>query len=190
MNSIYFKPWIGSNYDRNVNKRLLVLGESHYGPKNLPSDFTVNLTREYTRNEWSHRFWTNIMQVVDGRKHWEIDRNLFWSQIAFYNYIQEPVAETPGVAPSIGMWKKAEEPFFQVLEILRPTHVLVLSKRLWENMTSRSDPGSKLRLATEERDTRLFPYENGIAKATWLPHPSYGFSAERWHPWVVAFQSM
>lgn len=187
MNSVHFKPWIGRNYNKNLNSRLLVLGESHYGPKNLPTNFTISLTEEYVRYEWNHRYWTNIMQVIDGKKHWEIDRDTFWCEIAFYNYIQRSVAETPGVAPTIEMWQEAETPFFEVLEALKPTHTLVLSKRLWENMTSQGEPGVNFKLDTNERETWNFAYKNGMTKATWLPHPSYGFSAKSWHPWVMAF---
>ncbi|MDA8090569.1 MAG: hypothetical protein M0Z61_10195 [Nitrospiraceae bacterium] len=182
MSKIYFKPWVGRNYGKTNGIRLLILGESHYGPKESKSDFTQQLTKAYVNHEWNHRFWTNIMQVIDGRKYWEIDRDVFWSEVAFYNYIQEPVAETAGVAPSPDMWAIAEEPFLEVLPLLKPTHIVVLSKRLWKNMTSKGERGDDLSVNKVERETRLFPYEGGFARATWLPHPSYGFSANEWHP--------
>jgi hypothetical protein len=71
---VYFQPWIGSRYGSPLEIKLLILGESHYGPKTLRPDFTIALTREYANYDWNHRFWTNIMQAVDGRRHWEINQ--------------------------------------------------------------------------------------------------------------------
>jgi len=185
-NKVYFRPWVGKKFGNKQGKRLLILGESHYG--SIGRDSTIVWTREYIQQKWNHRFWTNIMQVVDGRRYWEIDREDFWAKVAFYNYIQEPVGETPGIKPSEEMLERAKEPFFEILNHLKPFHILVLSKRLWENMTFNKDSqGAKLNLNGEERETWIYSYDGGSAKATWLPHPSYYFSAQNWHPWVLEF---
>lgn len=187
MGSVYFKPWVGRNYNKQVNPRLLVLGESHYDPVGLPQDFTITFVREYTQDERNHPFLTNIMQVVEGKKHCEIDRDAFWSGIAFYNYIQEPAAKTPRRAPTEEMWQRAEQPFFEVLDSLKPTHVLVLSRRLWDNMSDRGSEGKQIQWKGEPRDTWMIPFQDGVTKATWLRHPSSGFSAPAWNPLVAKF---
>jgi hypothetical protein len=189
MKNVYFQPWEGMNYHKSKNNRLLVLGESHYYPGVAPKGFTNELIGDYTKCEWSHRYWTNIMQVIEGKKHSEIDRVAFWSRIAFYNYVQEIVSDCPGVAPSSKMWQRAEGPFFQVLDHLKPSHVLALSKRLWDSMSSKGKSGKMLKVKDITRDTWIFNYQGGSAFATWLRHPSYGFSYEEWHPLVRAFLS-
>lgn len=184
----YFDPWIGSNYDTHGD-RLLVLGESHYGPDSIPANFTRVLTQKYVNREWSHRFWTNIMQVVSGRPHWEIDRAEFWGRVAFYNYVQQPVSETAGVAPTSEMFAASKAAFFSVLDGLRPKTILVLSKRLWENLPPEGGPSQEIQGGDVSRETWVYPFSGGKALATWLPHPSYGFSWRRWHPLVLALRA-
>lgn len=189
MKNVYFKPWVGRQYAKG-NVKLLLLGESHYAPpaamKPSPS-FTINLTRDYMNEKWTHRYWTQIMQVVSGKRHWEIDRPIFWHKYAFYNYIQDVVADSSGVLPTKQMIESARIPFFKVLEKLKPTHLLVLEKRLWDYLRSNGKRGDDLIVGNQERDTWRYMTTGGEVKATWLPHPSYGFSAPKWHPWVAEF---
>jgi len=111
--------------------------------------------------------------VVEGKGHSEIVRIAFWSRVAFDNYIQEIVSDSLGVAPSEEMWKRAEEPFFEVLDHLKSTYILILSKRLWENMGSRGKYGKMISVNGYTRDTWIYDYQGGAAYATWIRHPTY-----------------
>lgn len=184
----YFEPWVGSNYGTN-DDRLLILGESHYGPASMPGNSTKTLTQEYVDEKWNHRFWTNIMQVVNGQPHEEIDRAEFWRRVAFYNYVQQPVAETPGVAPACEMFTASKAAFFSVLDSLKPKAILVLSKRLWENLPSEGRPSQEIRCPDGSRESWVYAYNGGEALASWIPHPSYGFAWREWHPYVQALRS-
>jgi hypothetical protein len=188
---VYFQPWIGKKYEAGIapGVRLLLLGESHYSSNDEPRDFTIRLTQDYVDGKFSHRFWTNIMQVVDGRDHDEIDRAEFWARVAFYNFVQEIVSDRPGTPPKDCMLERAVRPFFCVLRHLRPSHVLVLGKRLWQSLPDTGCPGPALVVSAEKkRDTWRYCFnDNAKALATWLPHPSYGFSPRCWHPWVKRF---
>lgn len=186
LGNVYFKPWVGSQYPKG-NVKLLLLGESHYDERKPSPSFTIDLIHEYANGEWTHRYWTQIMQVVSGKRYLEIDKHSFWNKYAFYNYIQELVAGSAGVAPTKQMIESAIIPFSEVLSALKPTHLLVLSKRLWEYLPSDGRPGDDLIIGNQKRDTWLYPISEGKVKATWLPHPSYRFSAPKWHPWVTAF---
>ena len=183
----FFEPWVGHKYGDN-GERLLILGESHYGPPSMPRNYTIALTQEYVDGS-NHRFWTNIMQVVLGVPHWEIDRAEFWANVAFYNYVQQPVAETAGVAPTPEMFSSSEAAFFFVLERLAPESVLVLSKRLWENLSSAGRPGPNIFCGEAAKETWIYSYRGGEALSSWIPHPSYGFSWRQWHPWVNALRT-
>lgn len=180
----FFRPWVGSRYLENEH-RLLILGESHYGDESMDADSTINFTREYTEGT-NHRFWTSIMQAVRGQSYWEIDRKEFWADVAFYNYVQEPVAETAGVAPTPTMFAASKEPFSVVLNRLKPKRILILSSRLWNNLASDGIPGPQLAYGGDIRDTLLYHYDGGCAMASWVPHPSYAFSWRQWHPLVSA----
>lgn len=185
----YFEPWIGCNYGTSIN-RLLILGESHYGSTSMSGNSTKVLTQQYVDGVWTHRFWTNIMQVVNGQPYWEIDRAEFWGRVAFYNYVQQPVAEMAGIAPTPEMFIASKEAFLSVLDRVTPKGILVLSKRLWENLPSEGTRGQDIHCGEVERETWIYPFNGGEALATWLPHPSYGFSWSRWHPLVLALLSV
>jgi hypothetical protein len=187
---VYFQPWVGSQYGTTDRLRLLILGESHYGPKASGKEFTITLTREYANYEWNHMFWTNIMQAVDGKHYWEIDRKTFWEKVAFYNYIQEVVADNARVAPTTAMLANAVEPFWEVLNQLAPTHILVFSKRLWENLPTIWEQGPMIDFGDKVRETRKYPIAGRYALTTWLPHPSYGFSARYWHSLISKFLAL
>src|SRR5690606_19522850 len=140
------------------------------------------LTTDYANGKWNHRFWTSTMQAVVGAPHDEIDRTRFWNSVAFYNYVQGSAGMTAGRAPPRALWESSELAFFSVLKRLRPDCMLVLSRRLWSNMSSQGSSGPELLVDGQGRDTWVYPYPGGTAIATWIPHPSYGFSWRRWHP--------
>ena len=180
----FFTPWVGADYEVS-EERLLILGESHYGDESMPGNSTITFTQEYVDGQ-NHRFWTSIMQVVRGQPYWELDRKEFWHSVAFYNYVQQPVAETAGVAPTTEMFSSSRDAFLSVLNQLAPQKILVLSNRLWQNMPTGSLPGPHLSYGEETRETLLYQYKGGEALACWVPHPSYGFSWSQWHPMIKA----
>jgi hypothetical protein len=75
-----------------------------------------------------HQFWTNIMQVITGKHHTEQRRDVLWSQIAFYNYIQESLDDSR-VAPDEHMWENAKLPFVEMLNCVNPNKILVFGQR-------------------------------------------------------------
>ena len=179
----FFIPWVGADYEAS-EERLLILGESHYGDESMPGNSTITFTQEYVDGQ-NHRFWTSIMQGVRGQPYWELDRKEFWKSVAFYNYVQQPVAETAGVAPSAEMFALSKEAFFSVLSQLAPKKILVLSNRLWENMPTDGLPGPLLSYGQDTRETLIYQYDGGKALACWVPHPSR-YSWPQWHPMIKA----
>lgn len=183
----FFIPWVGARY-LEAGKRLLILGESHYSDEELDRHATIDLTQQYV-DGWNHRFWTNLMQIVRGRAHWEIERGEFWAELAFYNYIQETVGDSPGIAPSDAMFAAAKEPFQTVLERLQPHRILVLSARLWDRLAPEGEAGPALAFGGQVRDTLVYRHAGGTALASWIPHPSrIGWNT--WHPLVPALLGM
>lgn len=183
----FFIPWVGARY-LEQEKRLLILGESHYSEDELDRHATIDFTQHYI-DGWRHRFWTILMQIVRGQPHWEIDSGDFWADFAFYNYVQEVVGDSPGIAPTEAMFAAAKEPFQTVLERLQPHRILVLSARLWDRLAPEGEAGPALAFGGQVRDTLVYRHAGGTALASWIPHPSrIGWNT--WHPLVPALLGM
>jgi hypothetical protein len=166
MSEIVFEPWIGSRFTQanRFGTRVLVLGESHYGPESeTRSTVTTEVVRKLAQNE-RHAFFTKISKVLlelDG-KTWldNNSRSEVWEHIAFYNYIQGFVGTESRVRPSPELWNAAQVPFFQVLEKLTPQVILVLGKELSQHL----------------------PTILGKVEVCRIQHPSTGFSYAKWNP--------
>ncbi|WP_223669710.1 hypothetical protein [Kangiella shandongensis] len=90
------------------------------------------------------------------------DKKHFWDKVAFYNFCQEIVAEKARKSPSPQIWKLSTEPFYEVLNELKPDLILVLGKRLSYNLPKIPDN----------------------IKYKVINHPSSGFSYARWIPQI------
>jgi hypothetical protein len=191
--SIRFLPWVGERYgpESRFHMNVLVLGESHYGTdRDYSRTLTRDLTDEFVRGCWNHRFWTGIGQVLAGKPYWEFPRRDIWEHIAFYNYVQYFAADGPRVPPSAEMWGQSERAFRQLLRLLQPQFLLVLGERLWSYLPKEDQPGKGVRVESLERDTCLYSVGGSrfcLAGRIW--HPSAAFSWQRWYPWVQAYLS-
>lgn len=145
--NVKFRPWVGENYSTpqcpllaGSGRRLLVLGESHYDePEEFQPEYTRDIVAKYVYNE-RHPFVTKIGQALGGRTRDEMGEQSFmavWSDISFYNYVQQFVADAARARPTKEMWEEAFEPFLDVVRELRPTHVWACGYGLWDNVPSR-----------------------------------------------------
>ena len=187
MNKIHFEPWVGENY-KNQNKKLFILGESHYAENpDQAASFTIDRMQGISKEEWTHPYWTKILQAITGKKKWEVDLEEFWSKFIFYNYIQEIVGPSCGIAPTKEMCNKAWEPFSEVLCHYQPSHILVVGKRLWNSLPDEGKAGEPIIINDEKFDTWYFPYERGQAISTYINHPAArGFDSKKWHAKIKA----
>ena len=93
-------PWIGSDY-ASAPKRVLIMGHSHYAKDG--EDFSQE---EYDRNISDKEYTRGIINCAIEKGGWNFHKNLqktfhyedmkahdFWSKIASYNFIQEPMKE-------------------------------------------------------------------------------------------------
>jgi hypothetical protein len=146
-NRFGFKPWIGSQYEIGIdNKKILILGESHYCCNPGECDGCSDQTNEIilkqineTRSDFeSNPFYTKLAKLflkkVPGEYISLNEKKLFWNSVAFYNYIQESVGETARIAPSKEMFEISWGPFQNLIEAITPDLVLILGQRLWDGM--------------------------------------------------------
>ncbi|OOE40875.1 hypothetical protein BZG06_14790 [Salinivibrio kushneri] len=165
---IVFQPWVGDRYweANRFGARVLVLGESHYGTE---EEVSPNFTKDVVQNlaiDHRHAFFTKISKVLLGldSNQWLSDeeRSEVWQHLAFYNYVQGFVGDTPRVRPNQDMWQDSKEAFLSVIEHLKPDLVLVLGVELGGAIPS---------------------LESNIDVCA-IQHPSTGFSYAKWNPVV------
>lgn len=135
-----FEPWVGSHYNKDGFNgiRILILGESHYGTKDLErSSFTREVVNDLGQNR-RNRFFTVVQMLITGiPKGTRIsneDRQSFWEQVAFYNFIQSIVGEKSGIRPTAEMWKSAKGPFVATVQELKPDLIVVLGNELQDHL--------------------------------------------------------
>ena len=179
-----FLPWIGDNYASSPI-RLLVLGESHYNskPTEQPTNkYTIETWDEYLKDP-TGKFWTNIVQVVSSKAKGECDINNTVHGFAFYNYCNKIVGAGPRIAPSSTAWKESRPDFDLVLDFIKPTHILVLGQRLWNNLKEDAQ-GAEVKIGGRSKKICYFRASGLLAPTLPINHPSGGFSWQAERPWV------
>lgn len=136
MHDIAFKPWIGSKYGKNsrFGRKLLVLGESHYGdPDTINPDFTIDVVRCYGQENRA-RFFTIAAKLLLGMGAgvWLSDRERaeLWEHVAFANYVPGLVGYGSRERPTTEMWQAGEKPFLNAVDELQPDAIVVLGQEL------------------------------------------------------------
>jgi hypothetical protein len=163
-----FDPWIGSLYATEGirGKRLLILGESHYGGAGCEYPaFTSDVIRDMALRKGRLPFFSRVQRlVVGGRGGFSNEERAdFWHRVAFYNYVQSSPGNSPRCRPTPEMWEAASEPLRQTLLELSPHIMLVLGIELHRNL----------------------PPINNTVTVCPIQHPSsVGFSYNVWQPRV------
>lgn len=144
MSKIRFQPWIGERYHEAdlYGLRILLLGESHYGKGDEDSSFTERVVKKWGQDN-RHGFFTTIAKFIlnqgKGGNLSAAKRRAFWEKVAFYNYVQEIVGKKARQRPTLDMWKRSENAYYQVLQQLKPDLVVVLGKQLARNLPAPVD---------------------------------------------------
>lgn len=170
----YFLPWEGKNY-KSDKKRLMILGESHYGYKGVKdwTGATKDVVRDYLNNinkenNYWKRFFTSLTKIcLNTRdKISSVDKNNFWNSIIYYNYITESLGK-PGDRPTPKQFVDGVQAFEKVLNEYKPNYILVCGRQLWFGIPE--EFGEK----GPEDYFWYFPIGNGKrAISSYIYHPS------------------
>lgn len=201
-----FGPWISPGFgeanEHGLPRRLLLVGESHYGGRGTPDDLTKQVVSEYIDGR-NLRFFTGMLKAILGH---DIDctpknRASFYNTIAFYNFVQHMPIDRERPSPSA--WECGRIVFPSCLDFVKPSHVVVFGFEVWDNLpTEGFSSDDKL-----ERDCvphLPHPYRNdeshqnrgwighyehvgGACFVVKAKHASIGFSPAEWHPWLRWF---
>lgn len=198
MFKIIAEPWVGKDYEKGINGcKVLGLGESHYCAN--PSDFNPEITRNVisdlydpqSEHEPYKNTYAKFINALAGEKLDFSGKEKWWGKIAFYNYVQTPMTGAR-VSPSIEDFKNSEEAFFKVIEKLRPSHIIVWGKRLFEYTPSCGQelPSIKMSDGTEVRRWEYVLKDGLHVKLMEMKHPSTGFSTDYWNEAIQRFLTL
>ena len=150
MKKVFFKPWVGENYDSGgisggiFGKKILVVGESHYCTCELCKDKcgTQALSpcedlnpdvevKKYLAGQTitTYKKFERSLRLAHTRE----ESNAIWNSIVFYNYLQEALPNAKCV-PTTRQWKNAEETFLEIINKFTPQLIICWGKRLYVNM--------------------------------------------------------
>lgn len=179
-------PWVGNRYYDPIHFycRTLILGESNY---TTPDKFKSNLVIDCVLDDMNTdcaierdtagfcRFSTKVRRVIFGRSE-SLGPAGFWTDVAFYNFVQFRVGDSARVRPTDEMWRKSALAFAEVIQSLQPAKILVLGKANWDNL---------LHLVPHEK---VGPYTadievaEKIVRAGFINHPSSSLTYSTWQP--------
>jgi hypothetical protein len=194
---VVFEPWIGGEYMRGGfgHLRILVLGESHYDEGYAQScRTTAHVVERYLRGEDSRPYFEKIGTAFVGQAYRRgiESRAHFWNAVAFYNYIQEFMGQSPGRRPTAAQLKDAERPFIETLVRIAPHLVVATGFAVWDAISRIPSTVEVLAapVLADHRRCELRTYELPSSTrvfAGYTKHPSRGFNAGDWRQWIHAY---
>lgn len=182
----HYVPWIGDDFWSQSlwpGARLLVLGESHYfgEPEDERPETTCDRICEAITpdgNPWP--YFRKLPEIIAGKTPLSVrGRADIWQSIAFENVVQEP-ADPKTRVPKAGAIARGKPALYQLISYLQPTHVLFVSKRLWDG-TAYDEEFRGRSQGTFPVDGRRQPYDLHRGRVgsttfwmTYILHPTNG----------------
>ena len=199
-------PWIGDNYKNNA-KRLLIVGESaylgdeHYKGndeeyQNLFFKSTENkLTIRQNIEDYQIRAWKeknrtleSIPKVILGTN--IVDKELFWKQVCYYNFIQRlmnyRINERPKPIEYYNSWKT----FIELVKFLNPTDCVFIGveaswsfkKAMDDSRINESQINWLEKIGRTSARIALLKINKNETKLSFIEHVSCkGFSWRKWN---------
>ena len=140
LDNLTWLPWVGARVPQlETGRRVLIVGESHYSNEPAPAkvgkhiaslladrSFTRNVVRQCPVNlEWRNPTLENIGRFLLGTR--ASDRRQLWSELAFYNFVQRPMAYAARKErPTWEDWVRGWNVFEGVVSILKPAHCIFI----------------------------------------------------------------
>lgn len=196
-------PWIGNNF-KNNNRRLLIVGESHYALGADDAEYQKRfkeatddkfLTRECIYEspicgDWRNNTFDNIHRVLLRTN--DFDKELLWQQVVFYNFIPRlmdyRVKERPTWMDFYSSWKT----FVDMVKIIKPTDCIFIGVSASNSFNQAMD---ELRLnyspvkwlegiGTAYARTATLEINESEIKLSFIQHASQMFSWSRWNTFL------
>jgi hypothetical protein len=131
-------PWVGRNHEsRSPADKLLIVLETHYSneeeEERLAAAREYLKQRQYTRDvvqeccvdqDWANPTLDNMHRLFGRGGH--INRESFWSDMCFYNFVQRPMDYTRRERPLFSDFELGWKVFPEIAKVLRPAHCLFI----------------------------------------------------------------
>lgn len=205
MGNINFRPWVGEKYSTEGfhNKKILILGESHYCTSNLSSEgrcaplcqkekmypscfnFTNDVMEEYLDyhdgNDWHNTFLSFERNLFD-RELSDDEAKDFWNRIIFYNYIQFALPRA-GVAPNGKFWEPSGLAFRELLEYYSPDKIIAWGARLYKGLPDWGGRHSIIQVENYQTDVWEYTINDKVIPVLKVLHPCCpkGKARDKWH---------
>lgn len=190
---IFFKPWVGSEYNSGgvYGKKVLVLGESHYGDATDATDETIGVVKEFVYEYWGAPYQQTFLcfeRALAGRELNQEEREQLWNSIMFYNYFQKSTTG-PRTEPDMTAQKDSEEAFRELLESYQPDAIIVWGQRLYNLLPAWDGTESSIEVDGDSCPVWYYPIKGKSIPAMRVYHPSApaGKNWELWHQFHKAF---
>lgn len=187
MYPLTFLPYIGIDYYSGgiFGKRIMVMGDSHYG--SVPSPDTTQkvlgwyLDQSVEREGWMNTFLKFERSLV-GRETTPEDSAKIWNSVLFYNYLQI-LLSGPRESGTDQQYKDSSAAFFEVLNQYKPDVLIVWGKRVWQKMPWDGwNDGENIVADGYSVDNGTYTLADGHrVKAVCVYHPSVGYSWDWWY---------
>ena len=193
-------PWVGSRFHSlETDKRLLIVGESHYHDntpesieKHNSPTFTREIIEELAIERWYYgtKIFPNLHKALF--KNDDFDSSAFWSMVSFYNFIQKPMETNKG-RPNYDDFYNSWFSFLEVIKLLKPKTCLFIGTSAanslvhslqetefttggikWEEFISNAYAKSATIKDKEKKETQLI----------FIRHTSQMFSWSRWNEYL------
>lgn len=190
---IRFKPWVGSEFNSGgiYGKKVLVLGESHYGDATDATKETIGVVKEFVYEYWGAPYQQTFLcfeRALAGGEINQEEREQLWNRIMFYNFFQKSTTG-PRTAPDITAQKESEEAFRELLEQYQPDAIIVLGARLYHLLPAWGETESKIKVGDDSCPVWHYTIKGKKIPAMSVHHPSAptGKNWEWWHQFHKAF---
>lgn len=193
-------PWIGDQFLSVPNdKRLLIVGESHYHdstPQSIQKHNSPIFTREVIeelaieRCYYGTKIFPNLHRALFRND--EFDSSTFWNLVSFYNFIQRPM-ETNNGRPSNKDFNNGWNVFLEIMSILKPKTCLFIGTTAanymvnalqqtkyttesvkWDEWISNASPKTAIIKDKENNETHII----------FIKHTSQFFNWDKWNDYL------
>lgn len=193
--NVKFLPFVGKSYYSNpFNRRIMVLGDSHYGSEPSP-DITKDVINTYLNPDVEREGWMNtfvkfersMLNHQTSRK----DSAMVWNSLLFYNFLQV-LLTGPREAGTNEQYAEASVAFFEVLDEYKPDVLIVWGKRLWSKLPNeRWEEGDVVSVEGYTIENGFYRLSDGHkVRAFCVYHPSTGYDWGYWYKVISHFLSL
>jgi len=197
-------PWVGEKYATHENK-ILFIGESHYAkdPEDRRTYECKGKTREIVRNmgvighkadgdTYDSKFFVNTHNLIFGKNGLEKNQD-FYDNIAFYNFVQEPMDGKNG-RPNQNHMETGRDNFLELLKVLKPSMCIFLGFGAYKAINNSklglvkemewSEKIGRGRRSSRGRFGSIQTPHGHIIKLIFVKHPSSYFSWSSWNEYL------